>query len=73
MDKLQVWEMGLAKTVAPSFKNLPGRLSSPAALFPSKSWRSFNTVSWDTKLNLNLVLGYLGYGYDMLSIKNVCR
>ena len=22
-DKLQIWEMGLAKTVAPSFKNLP--------------------------------------------------
>ena len=23
IDKLQIWEMGLAKTVAPSFKNLP--------------------------------------------------
>ena len=42
--------MGLAKTVAPSFKNLPGRLSRPAALFSTKSLRSFNTVSSDTKL-----------------------
>ena len=31
IDKLQIWEMGLAKTVAPSFKNLPDRLSRPAA------------------------------------------
>ena len=29
--------MGLAKTVAPSFKSLPDRLSRPAALFSSKS------------------------------------
>ena len=59
IDTLQIWEMGLAKTVAPSFKNLPDRLSRPTALFWSKSWRSFNTVSPDTKLNLNLDLGYL--------------
>ena len=57
IDKLQIWEMGLAKIVAPSFKNLPDRLSRPAALFSSKSLRSFNTVSSDIKLNLNLELG----------------
>ena len=50
--------MSLAKTVAPSFKNLADRLSRPAALFSSKSWGSFNTVSSDTTLNLNLDLGY---------------
>ena len=33
--------MGLAKTVAPTFKNLPDKLSTPVALFSSKSWRSF--------------------------------
>ena len=44
--------MGLAKAVAPSFKNLPDRLSRPAVLFSFKSLRSFNTVSSDTKLNL---------------------
>ena len=54
-DNLNIWEMGLTKTVAQSFKNLPDR---PAALFSSKSWTSFNTVSSDTTLNLNLHLGY---------------
>ena len=48
IDKLQIWEMGLAKTVAPSFKNLPDRLSRPAALFSYKSWKSFKPVSSDT-------------------------
>ena len=57
IDKLQIWEIGLAKTVAPSFKNLPDRLSRPTALFSFKSLRSFNTVSSDAKLNLNLELG----------------
>ena len=56
IHKLQIWEMGLAKTVALSFKNLPDRLSRPTALFSSKSLRSFNTVSSDTKLNFNLEL-----------------
>ena len=32
IDKLQI----LAKTVSPFFKNLPDRLSRPAALFESK-------------------------------------
>ena len=57
MDKLQIWEMGLAKEVAPSFKNLPDTLSRAAALFSSKSLKSFYTASSDTKLNLNLELG----------------
>ena len=50
--------MGLAKTVAPSFKNLADRLSRPATLFSSKFWGSFNIVSSDTTLNLNLDLRY---------------
>ena len=58
IEKLQIWETGLAKTVASSFKNLPDRLSRPASLFSSKSWRSFNTVSSDATLNLNFDLGY---------------
>ena len=32
----------------------------PLVLFPSKSLRSFNTVSSDPKLNLNLELGNFG-------------
>ena len=58
IDKLQIWEIGLAKTIVPSFKNLLDTLSRPAALFSSKSWRSVNTVSSDTTLNLNLDLAY---------------
>ena len=50
--------MVLAKTVAPSFKNLPDRLSRPLTLFSFKSLRSFDTVPSDTKLNLNLELVY---------------
>ena len=47
--------MRFVKTVAPShLQNLSHRLSRPTALFSSKSLRSFNTVSSDTKLNLNL-------------------
>ena len=57
IDKLQIWEMGLAKTVAPFFKNLPDRLSRPRALFSSTSLRTFNTASSETKVNLNLELG----------------
>ena len=49
--------MGLAKAVAPSFKNLPDTLSRAAALFSSKSLKSFYTASSDTKLNLSLELG----------------
>ena len=57
IGKLQIWEIGSAKTVAPSFKNLPDRVSRPAALFSPISLRSFNTISSDTKVNLNLELG----------------
>ena len=61
IDKLQIWEIGLAKTVAPSFKNLPDRLSRLVALISFKSWRSFNTVSSDPTLNLKLDLGYFRF------------
>ena len=44
IDKLKIWETGLPKTVTLFFK--------------SKSWRNFNTVSLDTKLNVYLELGY---------------
>ena len=54
LDKLQIWEVGLAKTVAPSYKKLPHRLFTAAALFSSISLGSLNTFSSDTKVNLNL-------------------
>ena len=49
--------MGLAKTVALNFKNLPDRLPIPAALFSSIFLRIFDIVSSNTKLDLNLELG----------------
>ena len=33
MDKLQSWAIGMVNISAPSFKNLPHKLSIPAALF----------------------------------------
>ena len=61
--------MGLAKTVAPSFKNLSDRLSRPTALFSSKSLRSFNTVLSVTKLNLNLELGNFRIFRSIIELK----
>ena len=49
-----IWEMDLAKTLAPASKKLPDRLSRQAALFSSISLRGFNTVSSDIKVNLYL-------------------
>ena len=55
--------MGLAKTVVTFFKNLPDRLSRPAALFHP---RSFNTISTDATLNLILDLGYFRFFFVVL-------
>ena len=49
--------MDLAKAVVATFKNLPDRLSEPVVLFLPKLLKIFNTISSDTKLNLNLELG----------------
>ena len=46
--------MGLAKTVAPSLKSLPDRLCKSAALYLCISFTSFNTISSDTNVSLNL-------------------
>ena len=61
--------MGLAKNVAPSFQNLPDRLSRPAALLSYKSLKSFNAVSSDTKLNLNLELGNFRNSCSIVKLK----
>ena len=61
--------MGLAKTDTPSLKNLPDRLSRPAALLSSKSLRSFYTVSLYTKLNLNLESETLGVFRIIVELK----
>ena len=49
--------MDLAKAVVATFKNLPDRLLEPVVLFLPKLLKIFNTISSDTKLNLNLELG----------------
>ena len=44
IDRLEIWERGLAKIVVPSFKNLPDKLSKLAALFSSMLLRIFSTL-----------------------------
>ena len=51
--------MGLAKTVAPSFKNLSDRLDPDPQLYFHPNPEGVLIVSSDTTLNLNLDLGYL--------------
>ena len=53
---MQICEIWLPKTVALSFKNLPGKLSRPAFLFWFTSLRSFNKVYPDTKVKWHLEL-----------------
>ena len=45
IERLQSWEIGLAKTSAPSFRNLPDKLSMPAALDGFKPFKIFNIFS----------------------------
>ena len=39
MDKLQIWVIGMVNISAPSSKNLPDKLSFPAASFMSQFYR----------------------------------
>ena len=56
MEKLHISVAGFAKMTAPSFKNLPGRLSAPAALEISIFFNSFRTIFSVVGFNLNLVI-----------------
>ena len=69
MDELQSQEMSLAKTVTPSVKNLPDSLSRPSAWLSSISLRSFNIVSSDMKVNLNLQLVSLWFFCSSVNLK----
>ena len=60
IERLQSWEIGLAKISAPSFRNLPDKLSMPAALDGFKHFKIFNIFSGDVSENskfksLNLI------------------
>ena len=61
IERLQSWEIGLAKISAPSFRNLPDKWSMPAALDGFKAFKIFNIFSGDILENskfesLNLLL-----------------
>ena len=56
MDRLHISVTGFAKMTAPSFKNIPGKLSIPAALEISVFFNSFRTISSVAGFNWNLVV-----------------
>ena len=56
MERLHISATGFARMTAPSFKNLPGRLSTPAALEISIFFNSFRTISSVVGFNWNLVV-----------------
>ena len=62
-ERLQSWEIGLAKILAPSFRNLPNKLSIPVALDGFKLFKIFNIFSGDVSKTskfkyLNLILSW---------------
>ena len=61
MERLYILVTGLAKMTAPSFKNLPGRLSVPAALEMSMFFNSFRATSSVVGFNWNLVVMFKVY------------
>ena len=61
MGRLQSWEIGHAEIPAPSSRNLPDKLSMPAALDGFKTFKIFNIFSRDVSehsyiKSLNLIL-----------------
>ena len=47
IEKFQSWNIGHVKTWAPSFKNLPDKLSMPAAIDGFKPFKILNIFSGD--------------------------
>ena len=61
IETLKSWEIDLAKISSPSFRNLPDKLSIPAALNGFKPFKILNIISGDISENskfkfLNLIL-----------------
>ena len=56
MERLHISVTGFVKMTAPSFKNLPGRLSTPASLEISIFFNSFRTISSVVGFDWNLVV-----------------
>ena len=56
MEILHISVTGFAKMTAPSYKNVPRRFPTPAALEISKIFNSFRTISSVVGFNWNLVV-----------------
>ena len=59
--EIKIWEIGLAKILVPSFRNLLDNLSIPVALYEFKTFKIVNIFSGDFLENsnfksLNLIL-----------------
>ena len=50
-ERLQSWEIGLAKISVQYFRNLPDKLSMPSALDEFKPFKIFNIFSGDVSEN----------------------
>ena len=51
IERLKSWQIGLAKISSPSFRNLPDKLSMPAALDGFKPFKILNIISGDVSEN----------------------
>ena len=52
IERLQSWDIGCAKLRVPPFKNLPHKLSMPAALDGLKPFKILNIFSGDVSLKV---------------------
>ena len=61
MERFHILVIGFAKMTAPSFKNLPERLSIPAALEISIFLNSFRAISSVVGFNWNLLVMFKSF------------
>ena len=76
IERLQSWEIGLAKISTPSFRNLPDKLSMPAALDAFKPYKIFNISLEDVSENSEKVrkvlkLNFIIVGCDFRLSKDI--
>ena len=74
-ERLQSWDISLAKIPAPSFRNLPDNLSMSAALDQFKLFKIFNIFSGDVSANskfksLNLSVVFNSYLFAWSNFTN---
>ena len=54
IERLQSWDIGLAKISGASFRNLPDKLSLPATLDGFETIKIFNIISGDISKNISI-------------------